>query len=257
MKKILLFLLLVHFVFAQDSGLPFGQLPPTIVCGSFFECLAFFFYKILKVILALALALSAIFIAWAGILYITKGGGKDEDIKKIHQSLVWATIGLVVALLSYAFVLNLERWIRNIQQEEREQPRPAPRPRAYQDKEYNNYVYLFNFAYAQIQEPSPPQKLKCGPFSVPSVLEETPSLILGPYWKACVVYYAERFLSFLYILALMTGVIFLSWAGVLYIMQPEKSKDIHWRLVFGIFGIVLAILSFTIVKIIKLFFTSS
>jgi len=255
MKKILLFLLLVHFVFAQVSGLPFGQLPPTIVCGSFFDCLAFFFYKILKVIVALALALSAIFIAWAGILYITKGGGKDEDIKKIHQSLVWATIGLVVALLSYAFVLNLERWIRNIQQEEREQPRPAPRPRAYQDKEYNYYVYLFNFAYAQIQEPSPPQKLKCGPVSLPSVLQR--SDLSEDIWKDCLIYYAERFLSFLYILALMTGVIFLSWAGVLYIMQPEKSKDIHWRLVFGIFGIVLAILSFTIVRIIKLFFTSS
>jgi magnesium-transporting ATPase (P-type) len=234
MKKILLFLLSVHFVFAQVSGLPFGQLPPNINCGdNFFACLGFFFYKILKVILALALALSAIFIAWAGILYITKGGGKDEDIKKIHQSLVWATIGLIVALLSFAFVLNLERWIRG------------------------GRVYLFNFAYAQIQEPIPPQKLKCGPFSVPSVLEDTPSLILGPYWKACIVYYAERFLSFLYILALMTGVIFLSWAGVLYIMQPAKSKDIHWRLVFGIFGVVLAILSFTIVKIIKLFFTSS
>jgi magnesium-transporting ATPase (P-type) len=255
MKKILSFLLLVHFVFAQDSGLPFGQLPPTIVCGSFFDCLAFFFYKILKVILALALALSAIFIAWAGILYITKGGGKDEDIKKIHQSLVWATIGLIVALLSYAFVLNLERWIRNIQQEEREQPRPAPRPRAYQDKEYNNYVYLFNFVYAQIQEPTPPQKLKCGPVYLPSVLQR--SDLSGDIWKDCLIYYAERFLSFLYILALMTGVIFISWAGVLYIMQPEKSKDIHWRLVFGIFGIVLAILSFTIVKIIKLFFASS
>jgi hypothetical protein len=147
------------------------------------------------------------------------------------------------------------RWIRNIQQEEREQPRPAPRPRAYQDKEYNNYVYLFNFVYAQIQEPTPPQKLKCGPVYLPSVLQR--SDLSGDIWKDCLIYYAERFLSFLYILALMTGVIFISWAGVLYIMQPEKSKDIHLRLVFGIFGIVLAILSFTIVKIIKLFFTSS
>jgi hypothetical protein len=238
MKKnlfIVISLLISSFVFAQVSGLPFGQLPPNINCGNnFFACLGFFFYKILKVIVALALALSAIFIAWAGILYITKGGGKDEDIKKIHQSLVWAVVGLVVALLSFAFVKSLEFYIRHPEK-----------------------VYLFNFAYAQITEPTPPEELKCGPFSVPSVLEETPSLILGPYWKACVVYYAERFLSFLYILALMTGVIFLSWAGVLYIMQPEKSKDIHWRLVFGIFGIVLAILSFTIVKIIKLFFASS
>jgi len=79
--------------------------------------------------------------------------------------------------------------------------------------------------------------------------------IASGLWKACLLYYTERFLSFLYILALMLGVIFLSWAGVLYITQPEKSKDIHWRLIFGILGIILALLSFAIVKIIDLFFT--
>jgi hypothetical protein len=53
----------------------------------------------------------------------------------------------------------------------------------------------------------------------------------------------------------MLGVIFLSWAGILYITKPEKGKDIHQRLIFGIVGIIIAILSFTIVKIIDLFFT--
>jgi uncharacterized membrane protein YjfL (UPF0719 family) len=229
MKKIFLILLLISFVFAQDFGFPSQKLPPTIRCGdNFFACLAFFFEKILKIILVLALALSTIFIAWAGILYITKGGGKD--VEKIHQMLIWAAIGLIVALLSFAFVKALEFWISNPEE-----------------------AYLFNFAFAQIEELSPPESLKCGPVSLPSALQR--SDLSQDVWKVCMLFYVQRILSFLYVLALMLGVIFLSWAGILYITQPEKSSEIHKRLMYGVLGIVLAILSFTIVKIIDFFFT--
>jgi hypothetical protein len=231
MKKIFLILFLIGFVFAQDLEFPSRSLPPTIRCGNdFFGCLAFFFEKILKVILVLALALSTIFIAWAGILYITKGGRKEEDIKKIHQRLIWAAIGLIVAFLSFAFVKALEFWIS--QPEE---------------------VYLFNFVYAQIQEPIAPETLSCGPVKLPSVFAK--QTLSRDVWKICLLYYAQRILSLLYVLALMLGVIFLSWAGILYITQPAKSSEIHKRLIYGVLGIVLAILSFTIVKIIDLFFT--
>jgi uncharacterized membrane protein YjfL (UPF0719 family) len=230
MKKIFLILFLINFVFAQDFGFPSQNLPPIINCGKdFFQCLGFFFYKILRLIITLALVLSTIFIAWAGILYITKGGAKEET-KKIHQMLLWAVIGLVVALLAFAFVKALEIWISEVR------------------------VYLFNFVYAQIQEPSLPESLKCGPVSLPSALQR--SDLSQDVWKVCFLFYAQRILSFLYVLALMLGVIFLSWAGVLYIIKPEKSKDIHSKLIYGIFGVVLAILSFTIVKIIDIFFTN-
>jgi uncharacterized membrane protein YjfL (UPF0719 family) len=230
MKKTFLILLLIGFVFAQDLGFPSQNLPPTINCGDeFFTCLGFFFYKILRIIITLALVLSTIFIAWAGILYITKGGAKEET-KKIHQMLLWAVIGLVVALLAFAFVSLLELWIS-----------------------IPENVYLFNFTFAQIQEPSPPERLKCGNVSLPSVLER--SNLSQNIWELCILYYTQRILSFLYVLALMLSVIFLSWAGILYITKPEKSKDIHSKLIYGIFGVVLAILSFTIVKIIDLFFT--
>jgi FtsH-binding integral membrane protein len=230
MDKILFTLFLINFVFAQSLGFPSQNLPPVINCGQdFFQCLGFFFAKILRVIIALALVLSTIFIAWAGILYITKGGGKEEDIKKIHQMLLWAGVGLVVAFLAFAFVKLLEIWISRGQ------------------------VYFPNFVYAQIEEPRAPTSLKCGPVSLPSALEG--GSLSQDVWKACFLFYAQRILSFLYVLALMLGVIFLSWAGILYITKPEKSKDIHQRLIFGIVGIIIAILSFTIVKIIDLFFT--
>jgi uncharacterized membrane protein YjfL (UPF0719 family) len=265
MGKIFLILLLVSFVFAQDLGFPSQKLPP-IICEDVFKCVAFFFDKILKVILVLALALSTIFIAWAGILYITKGGG--EEIKKIHQMLVWAAIGLIVALLSFAFVKYLEGVLSRIGQpevpsgpleappEQRKwlQPgapsgplEPSPGQRIWL------LPYLFNFVYAQIQEPIPPESLNCGGISIPSVFQGSSSgqNIL----MTCLLYYAQKILSLLYILALMMGVIFIALAGISYIVQPQKSKDIHQKLIYGIIGIVIAILSFTIVKIIDAFFT--
>jgi len=250
MKKkfsILILILFASFVFAQDLEFPyqeFQELPPIICDAGFFSCLFFFFYLILRIILVLALALSTIFIAYAGILYITKGGGKAEDIRKIHKMLIWAVFGLVVAFFSYAFVqflkIVLTNMIIEIPSEERSW--------------FFSYFLNNFFVYAQIEEPTVPEYIYCGPIKLPSVLVED-SLSLNS-WKTCFLYFSYRFLSFLYILALMLGIIFLSWAGILYITQPEKSKNIHQRLVFGIVGIVFAILSLTIVKIIETFFTT-
>jgi heme A synthase len=233
MKKFFLILILTSFVFAQGFFEP--RLPPTIECGKdIFACLGFFFDKVLNIILVLALVLSSIFIALAGISYIAKGGGKEEDIKKIHKMIVWAVIGLVVALVSFAFVQALEYWIGQWQ------------------------VYLFNFVYAasneqSLKEPTPPETLKCGNFTLPSALQQ--KALAKDIWKICILYYVQRILSFLYVLALALGAVFLTWSGILYITQPGKSQDTHKKLLYGIIGIVIAIFSFTIVKIIDLFFT--
>jgi len=236
MKKFIFLLLtsfaLLGFNFSLAQNLPFPSqsLPPVINCGTnFFACLAFFFQKTLQIIVVLALVLSTIFIAWAGILYINKGGeGKEGEIRK---RIVWAALGLVVALMSYALVRSLEIWLTK-----------------------NRVFHPINIALAQITEKTPPTQITCGGVSLPSALER-PLSSNQSIWKACLLFYLQRILSFLYILSLMLGAIFLSWAGVLYITQPEKTKDIHSRLIWGIIGIVVSILSFTIVKIIDLFFT--
>ena len=246
MKKIfsiLTLILFVSLVSAQGLEFPLQRLPPVIKCGeNFFACLGFFFDKILRIILALALVLSTIFIAYAGILYITKGGGKAEDIGKIHKMLVWAALGLIVAFMSFAFVKFLEIVLTNMQIEIPPQQRNLL------------FSYFFNnfFVYAQIEEPAVPKYISCGPVQLPSVLVS--QSISSNIWATCLLYYAQKFLSFLYVLALMLGVIFLSWAGILYITQPGKSKDVHQKLLYGILGIILAILSLTIVKIIEFFF---
>ena len=228
MKKILVLLLLFSFVYAQNLDFPSQQLPPVINCGeNFFACLYFFFIRVLEVILALSLVLATIFIAWAGILYITQGSSGEKG-KEIHQKLIWAAVGLVVALGAFVFVQALELWITE-----------------------GLILLPIKFVYAQITEPQPPAKLAgC---NIPSVLNSTNAS--GTAWKDCILFYIQRVLSFLYALALFLGVIFLAWAGILYITRPEKSKDIHKNLIYGIVGVVIAVLSLTIVKIIDLFFT--
>jgi TRAP-type C4-dicarboxylate transport system permease small subunit len=67
--------------------------------------------KILKVILVIALAFAAIMIAWAGVLYIMKGGEKEEEIKKIKGRLIYAAVGLVVAFLAWVMTAILSRII--------------------------------------------------------------------------------------------------------------------------------------------------
>ncbi len=215
------------FVFAQ--GFPIGNLPPDINCGSdFFACLSFFFGKFLRVIVALAFFLAVIFIAWGGIEYIVYGSDENKR-KSATQRLIWGTWGLIVALFAYAFVIFIEKAIRRVN------------------------VFLPYVVYAQIRTPIIPNEIKCGRLSLPSVLTSTNNLA-NNIWQECILYYFNRFVAFSYGLALALGVFFLVWAGILYITQPEKTKDIHGKLFYGILGIVIAILSFTIVKIIDLFF---
>ncbi len=224
----LLFFFSLTFAQISDIFLP-TKTPPEIKCGEdFFSCLAFFLTKILQLIIVGAIFLATVFIAYAGILYIVKGN-QAEELKKVSPMIKWAVVGLVVALFAYAFV----RFLENALREER--------------------IFLPAFVYAQEFEEKPlPEALKCGEISLPSVFKTTK--IKGDVWRICLLYYLNRFLSFFYGLALALGVLFLAWAGILYITNPEKSSETHKRLKFGIIGIVIAILSFTIVKMIDLFF---
>lgn len=246
MKKLFLLFLLFNFVLAQEF--PAQKLPPNIRCGeNFFACLAFFFDKILKVTLTLALVLATIFIAWAGILYITSGSGGEKG-KEIHKRIVWAAIGLIVALMSYAFIKSLEIWVSRIEQSGAPsgplEPPPSQRPWIL--------PYFPNFVLAEVAEPKIPENISCGGITLPSVFQRTD--LAKDIWQTCLLYYLTRILSLLYILSLFLGVIFLSLAGISYITKPEKVQETHKRLVWGIAGVVISILSLTIVKMIEVFF---
>ena len=58
------------------------------------------------VLLQISGALAIFFIIMNGFNYI-KAFGNEEEIQKAHKGLMWAIIGLVVVLLSYAIVQNV------------------------------------------------------------------------------------------------------------------------------------------------------
>jgi uncharacterized membrane protein YjfL (UPF0719 family) len=231
---ILFSLFLINLVFADiTAGVDISdffspRLPPDIKCIDFFSCLAIFFIRVLQVILFFSFALAVIFISYAGISYIVEGSGKD--IAHIHKMIIWAVIGFIVAIASFTFINLLEFWVTS------------------------DISFLNKFIFAQtLNIPDPPSQLRCG---APSVLESVNNNqnLDRNIWINCTFYYIARALSFLYILALALGVIFLSLAGISYITHPEKSKDVHNKLIWGIVGVILAILSFAIVQIIETFF---
>lgn len=122
----------------------------------------------------------------------------------------------------------------------------------------NLFIFLFLFTsliFAEINEPEIPKEISCGSVKLRSTLENQ-EIREPDVWKICLTYYLEKILSFFYVLSLALGVFFLAWSGILYIVNPEKTKDIHKRLKLGILGIIISILSLIIVKTIEKFFIS-
>jgi hypothetical protein len=64
----------------------------------------------------------------------------------------------------------------------------------------------------------------------------------------CFLWLGSLVLRFVYSLALFLAVIFLIWAGILYITKPEKSSEIHSRFYLGLLGVIVAVLAFSFVS---------
>jgi hypothetical protein len=64
----------------------------------------------------------------------------------------------------------------------------------------------------------------------------------------CFLWLGTLVLRFVYSLALFLAVIFLIWAGILYITKPEKSSEIHSRFFLGLLGVIVAVLAFSFVS---------
>lgn len=107
-------LMVINFGFAQQFESPEsvgeGFQVPTGFFGCFptdslAQCMMRIFAKILRIVMVLAIGLAAIMFAWAGILYVTQGEGAKEKAK---NKIIYAAIGLVVALLSWVITAFLK-----------------------------------------------------------------------------------------------------------------------------------------------------
>ncbi len=61
--------------------------------------------KIIETLLLIAGPIAVIMIIWAGFLYTTSGG-KEDQVKKAHKTVLYTVIGLIVLILS-AGIMNL------------------------------------------------------------------------------------------------------------------------------------------------------
>ncbi len=64
----------------------------------------------------------------------------------------------------------------------------------------------------------------------------------------CLLWLLDKTLRVVYTLALFLAVIFLIWAGIIYITKPGNAPDAHKRLYYGLTGIIVAVLAFSIVQ---------
>lgn len=82
-------------VFADGST----ELPNPIACGS----LACVFISTIRILLG-AIGVFALFMfMWGGFLMLTSAGS-PETVKKAKDTLIWASLGMVVIIASWAFI---------------------------------------------------------------------------------------------------------------------------------------------------------
>ena len=115
---IALFVLLAPY-FSLGQVPPPEALTPPPIPTSFFSCfptdplricILRILGDILRVILVIALALAAIMIAWAGLIYLVQGANEDAR-KGATTRIIYAAVGLVVAFLAWVATALLARVI--------------------------------------------------------------------------------------------------------------------------------------------------
>jgi hypothetical protein len=77
----------------------------------------------------------------------------------------------------------------------------------------------------------------------------------GGDFGQCVLWLLDKALRLVYTIALFWAVIMLVWTGVHYISSRGEVKDIHKSLIWALWGVVVAVLSFGIVKGLELTLT--
>lgn len=75
------------------------SIPNPITCGDA-TCLV---GQVIKYILGVIAIIATLMFIWGGVMMLTSGGNA-EQVKKARETLVWATIGIIVILLSWAII---------------------------------------------------------------------------------------------------------------------------------------------------------
>lgn len=114
-KTILVFLLFASFVsiVSAQSVDPFTQLPsekPPIVFSSYGGAIDIV-ARGASWLLYIVIALAVVFIIYAGFLYLTSGGDENK-IKSAKEYIIYAVVGVAIALVARGLVMLVQTLIR-------------------------------------------------------------------------------------------------------------------------------------------------
>lgn len=126
MRKYLLFLLVALLISSPSIifavGGSFAQLSNQVPGGSGggslnplggTNTLMEFVTNVLKVVIQIAIPIAALALVYAGWLFVT-AKGKESDVTKAKQALLWSVIGLAVLLAARAIVETVRQTISNL-----------------------------------------------------------------------------------------------------------------------------------------------
>lgn len=211
--------------------------PELTTCTSVGRCILLIFSFVFKILIWIAGAAAVIALILAGINYI----GKPEEAQRVHARIVWALVGIAVALASFAVVRIIEATLtRGF----------AMMPIAYAQTNQN-----------PLEQFRPPSGLAgipgCNPRGGLSIFgylrgQQVPSGLLGSCTLGLL---GLKILPFVYTVILLLSVGQLIVLGYLYATSGGQVANLHQRLLWSIIGVMVAVLAFSAVKALEISLT--
>jgi len=207
------------YPFNPFFGLPSKLTPPVpIVCQDFISCLLLIFDVALKVLTWISGALAVIMFMWAGIMLI--GSYKKAD--EVKNILIWGVIGLVIAIISYSLVVLIENIVSK------------------------GAIGLINIAYAQQLKFQPGRV--CTPYNIFDILRG--QLIRQGLLGKCLLWLAQKILTVIYTISLLSAIGFIIYGGIILITKPGDRSGMQYVL-WSLIGAIVTILSYSLVRAIE------
>lgn len=211
----------MEYPFNPDFGLFSTRiLPVPIICKDILSCALLVFYVVLKILTWLAGAFAVIMIIWAGIILITQ----YQKAKEVRDRLIWAVLGLALALISWGLVKLIEFTISK-----------------------GTIGTIFNIAYAQQLQFSP-QRLGCTGLNIFDILggKPTPPGLVS----RCFFWLVMKILTLIYTISMFAAIGFIIYGGMKLYLKPGDREG--WNYVsWAIIGIIITISAYSIVKAIE------
>lgn len=203
------------------------------------SCLTLIFNWAFRILIYVGGGLAVIMLILAGITFIT-GGANPETVKKSRGYLIWAAVGLVVALVAYGLVQFLEAVISS------------------GDIGWLPTWWGASVAQAASDLNFQPTGIKCGGTKPITIFKSGGGIVVQAQeniWRDCLLWFADKVLRVVYTVALLVSVGFIIYTGFQYVQSGGKVQDIHSRLVWIIIGVSITILAYAIVKALEISLT--